>query len=141
MGIALDQVVAPVAEVEQFEEPAGLRQDLVGGMVKVKAGDEAQVFVAGQLFVEEGAIGDIAGAPFALERGAGEIMAADGHRAGRWLQQAGQHLDGGGLAGAVGAEEAVDFAGRNRQADIVDGGEAAEVFAELMKVEHGGSHG
>jgi len=84
VGIALDQVVAPVAEVEQFEEPAGLRQDLVGGMVKVKAGDEAQVFVAGQLFVEEGAIGDIAGAPFA----------SSGARARSWPQMVTVPADG-----------------------------------------------
>ena len=79
VGIALDQVVAPVAEVEQFEVAAGRRQDLVGGVIAVEAGDEAQVFIAGQFFIEEGAVGDVAGEPFALEGGAGEVVAADRH--------------------------------------------------------------
>ena len=46
-----------------------------------------------------------------------------GTRGGR--QQRGQHVDGGGLAGAVGAEEAVDLAGADLDVDAVDGADAA----------------
>jgi hypothetical protein len=43
----------------------------------------------------------------------------------RWGEQAGEHLDGGGLAGAVGAEEAEELAGLDDEIEVVDGGEAA----------------
>src|SRR4029079_15443498 len=38
----------------------------------------------------------------------------------RRIQQAGQHLEGGGLAGPVGPEEADDLAGRDLEADPID---------------------
>ena len=50
-----------------------------------------------------------------------DVEAGDAGRAGGRRQQGGQHVDGRGLARAVGAEEAVDLAGRDRQVDPVDG--------------------
>ena len=37
------------------------------------------------------------------------------------MEQAGEHLEGGGLARAVGAEEADQFAFLNGEADLIDG--------------------
>ena len=52
----------------------------------------------------------------------------DGAAGGR--EQAGEHLDGGGFAGAVGAEEAEELAGLDGEVDVVDGGEVAETAGE-----------
>ena len=50
----------------------------------------------------------------------------------RRRQQAGQHLDGGRFAGAVGPEEAVKGAALDAQIDAVDGAEVVEEARELM---------
>ena len=41
-------------------------------------------------------------------------------------EQRGQHLDGGGLAGAVGPQKGEDFAFGDLEGDVIDGGEIAE---------------
>ena len=48
-------------------------------------------------------------------------------------QQTGQHLHGGGLAAAVGAEEAEDLAALDGEADVVDGGEVAEAARQVAR--------
>jgi hypothetical protein len=54
-----------------------------------------------------------------------DVEAGDaGAPAGR-PQERHEHADGGGLAGAVGTEEAVDLAGRDLEIDAVDGLQAA----------------
>ena len=50
-------------------------------------------------------------------------------------QQGGEHGDGGGLAGAVGAEHAVDGAGPHLQIDAVDGAIVAEDFDEAFRLD------
>jgi hypothetical protein len=63
----------------------------------------------------------------APDRGAlfDDVVAADpGAPRGRWKQR-GQHVHGGGLPGAVRAEEAIDLPGRDLQVDAGDGPNAA----------------
>ena len=55
-----------------------------------------------------------------------QIDAADADFAGTRRQIAGQHLHGGGFAGAVGAEQAEHFAAPHFQVDPVDGGVRTE---------------
>ena len=57
------------------------------------------------------------------------------HRAGVGRRQAEQHVDRGGLAGAVGAEEGDDLAGRDGQVDAVDGTHAAEGLVQAPQVD------
>src|SRR5690606_11771075 len=45
-------------------------------------------------------------------------------------EEADQHLDRGGLAGAVGTEEAEHLAGCDGEGEVVDGGEAPESAGE-----------
>ncbi|KAG1592198.1 hypothetical protein G6F46_014533 [Rhizopus delemar] len=52
------------------------------------------------------------------------------------LQQAAQHADGGRLARAVRAEEAVDLAARHGQVDIVHGQQIAEAPGQALRM-HG----
>ena len=61
--------------------------------------------------------------------------------AARRLEQRGEHADRGGLAGAVGAEQAVDGAAADRQVNAVQGPRGAEGLdqaARLDGVRHGG---
>ena len=54
------------------------------------------------------------------------------HGAGTGREEAGEHLDGGGFACAVGAEEAKKLAGFDGEIDVVDGGEAVEGASERV---------
>src|ERR1035437_8740216 len=56
------------------------------------------------------------------------IMAADDGGAVARFQNGGEHAQGGGLAGAISAEEAIDFAGLRGEADVVDGADGAAFF-------------
>src|SRR5262249_54166701 len=53
------------------------------------------------------------------------------HLAGGGGEQSAQHLDRGGLAGAVGAEQAVDLAVLDVNVDVVHSGEGPEVLREV----------
>ena len=59
-----------------------------------------------------------------------DVDAADRGGARRRPQQAAEHADGGGLAGAVAAEEAEDLAGAHVERHVVDGDEGAEPARE-----------
>src|SRR5262249_61425870 len=56
--------------------------------------------------------------------------------AARDLGQAEQHQDGRGLAGAVGAEQAENLAGLDRERDPVDGGRAGVALGEAEGLDH-----
>src|SRR5438876_9573331 len=49
------------------------------------------------------------------------LVAQDAHSSGGRVQEAGEHLEGGRLAGPVRTEEADDLARRNIETDAVDG--------------------
>ena len=51
-------------------------------------------------------------------------------------KQAAQHAEGGGLAGAVGPEQAEDLAAAHLEVDVVDGGEGAEFLDQLLDLDH-----
>ena len=55
-----------------------------------------------------------------------EVLTEDLDGAGGGREEAGEHLDGGGFAGAVGSEEAEELAGLDVEIDVVDCGEAIE---------------
>ena len=58
-----------------------------------------------------------------------DVVAGDPCRPRGRGQQRGEHQHGGRLAGAIGAEEAVDLARRHLQVDAVDGARALLEFA------------
>ena len=51
-------------------------------------------------------------------------------------QQRGQHLDGGGFAGAVGSEKSEDLTLRDIETDVIDGGEIAEDLDQIGDGNH-----
>ena len=61
---------------------------------------------------------------------ADDVVAGHARRARGGRQQRGEHQHGRRLAGAVGAEEAVDLAGLDLEVDAVDGADAALELAD-----------
>ena len=51
-------------------------------------------------------------------------------------EQRRQHLDGGGLAGAVGSEEGEDLPGLDVEGHAVDGFDLAEGLGQVLDVDH-----
>jgi hypothetical protein len=84
-----------------------------------------------------GQVADPAAQPHLAGERAAQHLAAPGGGA----QEAQQQPDGGGLAGAVGAEEADHLARVNLQGERVDGGDRAEAFGQLVGDDRRDGHG
>ena len=65
-----------------------------------------------------------------------QVEPADAHAAGRGEQQAAEHLDGGGLAGPVRAEEREQFARRDVQGEVLHGDLRAVLLGDVANVDH-----
>src|SRR5207249_687132 len=64
-----------------------------------------------------------------------DIVAGDAGRAARRLEQGGEQMDGGGLPGAVGPEEAEELGLVYGEAEVVEGAERAEVRGEAARLD------
>ena len=125
MAVALHELVAPLLEVEQREQLARAVLDLRPVLV-VQAGDEAQELGAGELLVDERAVGDESEPLLGADRiASARSTPAIDDRAGRRAEDPGDHAEGGRLSGAVGPEEAEQLTARHLEVDRVDRGEAA----------------
>jgi len=93
--------------------------------------------VAEQSDVLEGA-GD-AGDGEGLGLRAGQLVLAEADAPPARPQHAGQQVEGGGLAGAVGADQAQHLAGRQPQRVVGQGDEAAEALRQSFRLQCGGS--
>ena len=65
-----------------------------------------------------------------------DVAAADAGGALGRLEDAAEHADDGGFAGAVRAEETEDRAALDGEADVIDGGEVAEAFRQPVALDH-----
>jgi len=83
--------------------------------------EHAQVLPAGEDLVDGGELAGEADAPAHLARVAGDVEAGHLGAAAVEADERGQDAHGGGLAGAVGAEQAVDRALRYGQVEPVEG--------------------
>jgi hypothetical protein len=91
-----------------------------------EAAEQDQVLPAGELLVDRR---ELAGEADQLPDRVGlrhDVVPEDRRAPGVGGDQGGEHPDRGGLARAVGAEHAVDGAGRPREVDTVDGAGVAE---------------
>ena len=95
---------------------------------------------AGEAAEERQAFGDDADLALDFEGMGGEVEAEDLDVAGGGREQAGEHFDGGGFAGAVGAEEAEELARGDGEGDVIDGGEGAEAAGEVADGDGGRIH-
>src|SRR5438445_673265 len=103
----------------------------------VESPHEDQVLPAGEPIEEEQAVRNYADA--ALEGVAGGQI-QDPHRAAGRSEHAGQHRDGGALAGAVLTEKAVKAAARHTQVDAVHGQLIAEAAGERVRLDGEAAH-
>ena len=150
---AARELVDLVAEADALDLARGFRQQfrLVGAVEPEHAGDRAGMaaqmradrdvlqhgHVGHQLDVLEGA-GD-AELDDLLRRRVVDLVAEHRDRAAGRRQHAGDQVEGGALAGAVGADQRHDLAGLDVEGDVVDGDHAAELFARLLDLQqHGG---
>ena len=128
-GVAADLAVGRVGEADALEQ-LGAADDALALGQAVERGLEAQVLAAREERVERGLLEGGADRLAHVGALADDVVAghARGARGGR--QQRGEHQHGGGLAGAVGAQEAVDLAGLDAEVDPVHGADAALELAD-----------
>jgi hypothetical protein len=138
VGVVGDELLGFVGEAHELEEFGGALGG--GGFIQaIHAADEGEVLAGGE-FAEEGhAFGDDADVTFHFDGVVEEILTEDLNGAGGGGEQAGEHLDGGGFAGSVGAEEAEELAGFDREIEVVDGGEGVKGTRESVGSD-GGRH-
>jgi hypothetical protein len=99
---------------------------------------QVQVAAAGQRPVQDGFLEDHAADRAGGERVAGHVETGQPRRSAAGLDGGGQHADGGGLAGAVGAEQAEHLAGGDLEVDAADGLNPAGVRLGQPADFHGG---
>ena len=105
-----------------------------GGVEAVELAEEDELVDDLHLLVEAALFGQIADAMKVL---AVEGLVEELDRAGVGHGDADHHADGGGLAGAVGAEEAEHAAGLDAEAEVVDGDFGVVGFADLLEFNDG----
>ena len=98
--------------------------------------DERQVVADGHVGIERRRFRQITGAPLGLDRLIEDVESGDDRLALGGRHVAGEDAHRRRLAGAVGAEKAENFAAFDAEADIVDGGEAAVAFREVLNLDH-----
>src|SRR6266513_2817000 len=130
-GVGARRAVGGVDEVELLEELGGAFLDEPAGEVREPA-DEAQVLAARQVAVDGGELArqtDAGAYPF---RFVGDVDAEHGRLAGVGPPDCRQHPYGGGLAGAVRAEQAEHGRRRDLEYDAVEGDDVAEALLQTV---------
>ena len=129
-GAVVDhQLVLGGDQVEHVEQLTGPVGHQVGGQApqETAVGEQLQ---AAEAFVEAEVVGQHADPGLGC-RGIGpDVEALDADQAGVGAQQPGHHPDRGGLAGTIGADQAVEAAGRDRQVDAGDGHVVVEALPQ-----------
>ncbi len=97
-------------------------------------GAEGEVFVDPHLRVEGDVFRQVAEHAAGFDRIFEKVAPVDGDLAGARRQEAGDHPDGGGFAGAVGAQDAEDFAVGNREGDVAHRREVAVAAGEASEL-------
>src|SRR5688572_24714952 len=108
----------------------GVAAETIEGAKETEVADRIQLLVEGQV------LGDVADALFDGTGVASDLLAVDEDLAGIGANDAADHGDGGGLSGAVGAEEAETLSFGDGEADVVDGEKVSVLFAEVGDGEH-----
>jgi hypothetical protein len=135
LGVGGERGVAIVPEADEAEEFVHFGFEDAAGKAAQAAG-ELEVFAAAEVGIEVGLLGDVAEAALEALQVAADILAVEEDASAGRLEQAGEHLDGGALAGAVGAEIAQDLARADGEADRVHGGGTDEGLGEIKGFEH-----
>ncbi|MNZ46506.1 hypothetical protein D3C78_641890 [compost metagenome] len=128
---AARQFVAHRFEIEALEHFRHSRTDALRQQVE-QPRVQFEVLQYGQLAVQRERLRHVANPPARLHVLRIHRLAEQraGSLAGR--QQAGEHLHGGGLAAAVGAEEAEDLPALDAETDVIDRNEIAEAAGQVV---------
>ena len=126
-GVALDRPIGGAGDADEVEDFV----DAGGADAGVEAGDELEVAPGGEVGDEAGGADEGADAAQGSDAGRADWLAEELDVAGGGMDEAQGHADGGGLAGAVGAEEAEDFAAVDGEVDAGDGADGAVVLTQL----------
>ena len=139
VGVVGDQRLGAIAELHEIEQLGGaLSGDFA--IEAVHAADEIEIFRAGEASEKREAFGNDANLAFYGDGIGDEIGAENGHAPFAGREQAGEHLDGGGFSGAIGAEKSEELAGSDGQIDVVHGEELAEAAREIFRGDGGSGH-
>ena len=100
---------------------------------QIHAADESEVFARRQVVEERQVLRHHADAAFYFQRAPriARVLAEDADATRRWRQQAGEHLDGGGFARAIGAKETVETAGLDAEVQFIDRAELPEIARQV----------
>ena len=137
-GVVLDLAAGGVGDAERVEQLVGavLRRP---ARVAEQPRHQDQVLAAGEVLVDGGELpGEADEAAHRVGLG-DDVVPEHARAAAVGDQQRGEHLDRGGLAGAVGAEHAVDGAAGHGEVDAVDGAGRSEGLDEAGGLDGEGS--
>jgi hypothetical protein len=131
VGIIGDELVGLIGELHELEKfccapGAGVAVEAV------HAADEGQVLGSGQAAKQSQTFGYDADLAFNVDDLALEVEPQNFNSARGRSQQPGEHLDGGGLAGAIGAEEAEELSGGDAEVHILHGNEVSEAASQIL---------
>ena len=132
---AVGAVAGPVGQVDDCQHLVHAPVELLAPE-PLEAPEEAQVLAGGQVRVDGQVLGHVADGGLGVGRPDVHRPAGHDDLAAVAPEQAADHRDGGGLAGAVGPEQAVGLAGGDLEADAVDGGPLAVALAKVAADEH-----
>src|SRR5262245_6193737 len=135
MRVALGQVVYKVGEAKQLDHFTDPLDD-VGARHPIHVGDELKELTAGEFFVQEGLVGDVAHHLASAIAVTAQVEAADAYGAGRREEQAAHELDRGRLARAVGTEEGKQLARADLDRQSIHGSLGAVDLGNFVKVNH-----
>ena len=127
-------LLAASGEVELLEQPVR-RTTRLGAADALQAGEEDEVLGGGEQLVDRRVLARHAEQLPHDVRLAADVDAEDARLAGVDREQGGEHLEHGGLAGAVGAEYAEDLAATDGQVDRVHGALVAERLDQAVGVD------
>ena len=131
VAVRINGIVSGGSQVEhaqQLFEPALC----LGAVQVIQAADKAKQLAAAQLGIQVGGVGHVAAGSLGKQGLRVDIVTGDFHQSFAGLEQADDHLDGGRLPGAIGAEEAKNLSGRYLEAHIFHRRFIAVVFGQVL---------
>ena len=135
-GEFADDAVAFASEVADFHDFGDARGEAAAGEF-LEASAIVEVFGDAHVLGERVVFGHVTDEAFDFLRARGDGDAVDERDAGGGWEVAGEDAHGGGFAGAVGAEEAEDFAAPHGEAEVVDRRVASVGFHEVLDFDGG----
>jgi hypothetical protein len=130
-GEVAQQSVARVDEVEPFEQLLDTTGENLLRHLRQPA-DEAQVLARSDVLVDRGVLAREPDRRAYLLAVLGHVAPEHERAPAIGLDQRGEDADGGGLAGAVRAQDAEHRAGGNVERDALQGFDGAEALAEIL---------